>query len=77
MATRVSGRQRAALLNPEGQMLLEKAFAERCRQRASFGDFAEGYIKALDQQGRLLPYLMEGVDPYEVLEWVADRGLPA
>jgi hypothetical protein len=63
-------------VSEEGQRRLEDAFAKRIRRRTSFGDFAEGYIGALKQEGRLLPNLLDGVDPDEVLEWVAEQGLP-
>jgi len=71
-----SSRPKPVLLNTEGQVRLEEAFAKRSRSRASFTDFAEGYLRALEQEGRLLGYLREDLDPFEVLEWAAERGTP-
>lgn len=67
-------RGRITLLNELGQERLERAFAMRSRPRASFNDFAEGYIRALQDEGTLLEYLQDGIDPFEVLEWHAEMG---
>ena len=70
-----ANKPRLVLLNKAGQRRLEGAFESRSRPRASFPDFAEGYVRALEQEGVLLKYLRKDVDPFEVLEWVAERGL--
>src|SRR5215212_1877598 len=64
---------RPLLLSDEGQFRLEQAFENRARRRGSFLDFAEGYIRALDQEGLLLNYLRDGLDPFEVIEWQSER----
>jgi hypothetical protein len=64
---------RPVLLNDEGQRRLEQAFENRTRRRGSFLDFAEGYIRALDDEGLLLGYLRDGLDPFEVIEWHSEN----
>lgn len=74
MNQRRSPGRRPVLLNDEGQQHLEDAFAKKVRSRTSFADFANGYVRALEQEGHLLKYLRDDIDPYEVLEWLAEHG---
>jgi hypothetical protein len=74
MALKYPGVRRTRLLNDAGQRLIEQAFERRTRSRGGFHDMADAYIRALDDHGLLTQYLLDGVAPYEVLEWKAETG---
>jgi hypothetical protein len=46
------------------------------RKRGSFSDLAEGFIGALEEEGRLHAYLRSDVDPLKALDLIATKGLP-
>lgn len=60
-------RAKPQLLNPQGQRMLEAAFAERPRARASFSDFAYGYLCALKDHELLRDYTIRGRDPFALI----------
>ncbi len=74
MAVRSSA-GRPVLLSAQGQRLLEAAYERRARLKCSFPDFADGYIQRLKDDGALAHYVLPGLDPFEVLESIAEQGV--
>ena len=51
-----------------GQQIIEQAFKERSRQRASFLDVADATVRTLKQTGQLAAYTLRGTDPVETIQ---------
>jgi hypothetical protein len=63
---------RPTILNSAGQQIIEQAFRERSRQRASFLDVADATVRTLKQTGQLSAYALPGVDPFEAIHSLLD-----
>lgn len=62
------------LLNDEGLAMLLPAFNSRIRQKASFPDFADAYLRGLQDAGLLDRYRLPSVDPFLVIKNVVEHG---
>lgn len=62
------------ILNADGLAELIGAFNIRIRQKASFPDFADAYLRGLQAAGALEEYLLPGVDPFTVIRNVVEHG---
>jgi hypothetical protein len=58
---------RPTILNPAGQQIVDQAFKERSRQRASYLDVADTTLQTLKQTGQLAAYALPGVDPFQTI----------
>jgi hypothetical protein len=54
---------RPVILNPAGQQIIDRAFRDRSRQRASYLDVADATVRTLQQTGQLATYTVPGTDP--------------
>ncbi len=74
MRTRCTNVKIMTLLNPEGQHRLEVSYGRRVRNRSSFIDHVDAYLRALQDEGRLERYMIPGVDPFMVLADASEKG---
>lgn len=67
---------RPIILDPAGQEIIERAFKERSRPRASFLDVADATVRTLMQTGQLAAYTLPGTDPFETIRQLIDAERP-
>ncbi len=59
---------RPTILNAAGQQIIEQAFRERSRPRASYLDVADATLRTLKQTGQLAAYILPDVDPFQAIQ---------
>jgi hypothetical protein len=72
LSTTSAAGSRPAILNSAGQNIIEAAFRERSRRKASFLDVADATVRTLKQTGQLSSYVLKDVDPFEAIRNLID-----